>query len=239
MTAQDIRNLCDRIHDVLNMAEPAPAGQSLDGGSSRDRLPINPRLTDAKHHLHATLASWARMIAEEKPATIDCNDDPLSTAGWIWGHAEYLATHPAADDFHDETTAAITKILHCIDRGDDRIFLGVHSGIQVWAKPGQKTVTLPGGENRTVEEVRGWMRHQTLQVQGTAREVAIILREVHGLTITPKRIAAYHREDQKARREGRMGKHEGLDHVAMDGRHPVYVVDEVLSRISRAAHRVA
>lgn len=236
MTAQDIRALCDRVHDTLHMAEPTPAGQSLDGGSSRDRLPINPRLTDATHNLHANLTSWARMVAEEKPTPIDCDNNPYSISAWLYRHADWLTTHPAIDDMHTEISDALTEILHCIDKGDDRIFLGVHAGIQVWASPGQKTVTLPGGEHRTVKEVRGWMQRDTLQVQGTAREVAIILSEVHGIPIAAKRITAHHREDQRARLEGRMGKHEGLDHVAMDGKQPVFLVDEVLSRIAvRAA----
>lgn len=239
MSANEIRAICDRVHDTLHMAEPSPAGQSLDGGTNRDRLPYNPRLLEATSDLHATLSSWARMIAEEKPSTVDCDDNPTSVAGWIWGHAEWLAQHPAADDFTQEVTDTLTPILHSIDRGDDRIFLGIHAGIEVWAKPGQKTVLLPGGESRTVEEVRGWMKRQTLDHQGTAREVAIILKEVHGLDISPKRITAYYREDTKAREQGRIGKHEGLDHAAMDGKRPVFVVDEVLSRISREARRVA
>jgi len=240
VTAQDVRDLMDRCHDVLTMAEPSPAGQSLDGGSSRDRLPINPRLTDAKADLHACLTSWARMVAEEKPTRIDCDDNPTSIAAWIWGHADWLAAHPAADDLHHEITDCLTHILHSIDRGDDRIFLGIHAGEAIYARPGQKTVVLPDGSVPTVEEMRGWMRRKTLDVQGTAREVAIILQEVHRMTwVKPQRIIACYREDRKAREKGHLGRHEGLDHVAMDGKQPVFVVDEVLTRLAKDTARAA
>lgn len=233
MTAQDIRDLMDRVHDVLTMAEPSPAGQSLDGGSSRDRLPINPRLTDAKHNLHATLTSWARMTAEEKPTPIDCDNNPYSISAWLYQHADWLTTHPAADDLTTEINDALTEILHCIDRGDDRIFLGVHAGEEIYATKGQKTVTLPGGEVRTVSEIRDWMKHDIQDEVRPPSEVAAILRTLHGMEVTAERIRKTYENDEKRRRDGKMGRRAGLHFIRYEGRQKVFRVGDVAARLTR------
>lgn len=233
MSAEEIRALLDRVHDTLHMAEPSPAGQSLDGGTSRDRLPINPRLLEATSDLHATLSSWARMISDEKPATVDCDDNPTSIAGWIWGHAEWLAQHPAADDFTQEVTDTLTEILHSIDRGDDRIFLGIHAGEEIYATRGQKTVALPGGEVRTVSEIRDWMKHDIQDEVRPPSEVAAILRTLHGMEVTAERIRKTYENDEKRRRDGKIGRRAGLHFIRYEGRQKVFRVGDVAARLTR------
>lgn len=233
MTAHDIKALMGQCHDVLTMAEPAPAGQSLDGGSSRDRLPINPRLTDAKADLHNTLTSWARMVSEEKPTTIDCHDDPLSISAWLYGHADWLTTHPAVDDLHHEITTRTTEILHCVDRGDDRIFLGVHAGEEIYATKGQKTVTLPSGEVRTVSEIRDWMKHDIQNEVRPPSEVAAILRTLHGIDVTADKIRKTYENDEKRRKDGKMGRRAGLHFIRYEGRQKVFRVGDVAARLTR------
>lgn len=233
-TTTDIRDILDSIATILYDAEPSPTKQSLDGSrGGRDKLPINPRLVDAKHHLKHTLTSWAILVAEETSTTIDCHDTSESIAGWLWQHSAHLANHEAAHDFTTEITDAVDEIRRCIDRGDDRIFLGVHAGEEIYARRGDKTVVFPDGEVRTVEEMLTWLKRKTLDVQGTAREVSIILNVVHGLTVSPKHISNLYITDQRERAAGRLGRHEGLDKAAQAGKQPVFVVDEVLTRLSK------
>ena len=224
----------DLIHDTLSLAEPVPSRQSSESTSAGWREPIKSALIEAKTRLHTTLVSWARMVSEEQPRRIDCEDETLSIAGWLWQSANFLESHPAREDFITEIREACHAIRRFVDTIDDRVFLGIHAGQMIYARHGQATVVLPNGRVEKVKTLRDELKAKTLKKQGTAKEVSIILRDCHGLEVTAKSITSAWREDKRARERGRLGHLEGLDIVAMDGSKPVFVVDEVLTRMAKA-----
>lgn len=235
----NITKCLDLVHDTLGLVEPVPSRQSLDGHGSHNKLPINPGLVEATGILKDTLVSWALMVSEEQPRKIDCEDNSLSIAGWLWRSADFLEAHPAREDFITEIRDACNAIRRFVDIADDRVFLGVHAGQEVYVRQGQETVVLPDGRVERVETIRNHMKRQVLDVQGTAKEVSIILRTIFNLHVSPKAITSMWREDVKARERGDLGRLEGLDACAMDGSRPVFVVDEVLLRLKHAKVKVA
>ena len=125
-----------------------------------------------------------------------------------------------------------TEILHCIDRGDDRIFLGVHAGEEMYATKGQKTVALPSGEVRTVSEIRDWMKHDIQNEVRPPSEVAAILRTLHGIDVTADKIRKTYENDEKRRKDGKMGRRAGLHFIRYEGRQKVFRVGDV-ARLAR------
>lgn len=226
-----IRALMDRVHDIDYLIEPAPSAPSMDGGGGPDRLMINPRLLKAKQALKANLVSWARLVVDEAGVDYQGADDVLAVAAWLSRHADFLASHPAVDDFENEIDSCLTAILNCVDRGDKKVFVGTFCGQDIYAHRDDATVTLPNGETRMVSTMRDEMRAQTLWATGTAAEVSRILEVMHAVRVSAKGIIAMWREDRRARERGHIGRLEGLDSVDDDP--PTFVVNEVLSRVAR------
>lgn len=62
---------------------------------------VNPAAADARSEIRSTLASWCRLIGEERGLTLP--EDKVTAMGrYLARHADWLAAHPAADDVVDE-----------------------------------------------------------------------------------------------------------------------------------------
>lgn len=234
MTTQtEIQALLDGVATALYDAEPSPTRQAPGGRSSsgRDRLPINPRLADARHHLKHTLTSWALLVSEESDAPIDCDDTSESTAAWLYQHADFLATHPAAADFTTEIRDATTTIIQCIDTADDRVLVGTHAGMAVYARAGDKTITLPDGTTRTVKEMRDHLRHDLVDEVLPAAQCAGAVNVLHDVEITAKQIRKTYENDDARRRAGKIGPHAGLRFIRYVGREKAFRVGDVATRL--------
>lgn len=162
MTPDDIQELMDYVHDRLYLAEPGAPAHG--GGSSGDQMPFNEKLADTMRELHATLASWALMVAEEQPRTIDCEDESMSIIGWLAQSRLWLCGHPAVDDFVSEVRLKTTQVRRCVDRGDDRMYLGVHAGHPVYVSKDNSgeypaTVVLPDGRAGAGHALYGFEYH--------------------------------------------------------------------------------
>lgn len=225
------RSICDRAHTILNDADPNPTRQSIDGGTTKDRLPINPKLADARSHLKHLITSWARLISEEKPAPLTCPDELHAILAWIYQHGEWLDQHPAINDFETEIEEALTEILRCIDRGDNRIFCGVHAGQPIYARTGDKLITLPNGETHQVQTLRNQMKSEALDELLSAQQCAAVIRGLFGHPVTKKQIIKAFEYDQTRRDRGELGKLEGLDTAAMSGSTRLFKVEEVMTRL--------
>lgn len=222
----------DHIHDTIALSEPhLPARTPEPRRTNTWQEPMPEHLIKARHHLKAILTSWALLIHEEKPV-------PLATDGTLWSlttyiaeHSQWLDQHPAQPDFHTETTEACNTIRKIIDRADNRIYLGRHSGHDIYARPHQTTITLPNGEIRTVKELRAWRVHKALEYEGNAKEVAkaLTLADIH---VTPKQITGWWKHDRKARQQGHLPETGGLTETAMEGKQPIFKVRQVLERIT-------
>lgn len=205
MTPDDIRSLCDRVHDVCALAETPPSGNTQGGGggdSAKPPVPIG--FLDAKVSLHQVLASWALMVGEEGEFVIDCDDNAMSMAAWLFTKAEWLAGHPAADDFHAEVSEAVSALASFYKpRRDDRKYLGEHSGVPIYAKPAQELVELPDGTTHRVATVRGWQLAQSWDYVGTCTEVADIARVLFGYDIDARKLSTIASNDKmRDRRDG-------------------------------------
>ena len=229
MTAADIRALCDRVHDTLHMAEHPPAGKGGKGSAGQSRPPMPTAILDAKIDLKKKLASWAQLIGEEAEVVIDADDDSLSIAAWIHQKADWLAQHPAAEDFHDEITQALDTLAAPYRPRDHRIFLGIHAGVQIYARPGQQTVVLPDGRVERAKTLRHELLANLLDHIDTATVVSQILGEYFGVKVTVKKIHTAVSDDRLRRDAGR------LEPAAMSGSTKLFRVRDVQRRFARVA----
>lgn len=201
MTADDIRRLCDQVYDVLMLSETPPHAQGGGSGQAGSRPPIPVGFLDAKVALHHTISSWALLISEEGEFVIDCDGDTMGITGWIYTKADWLAGHPACEDFITEVTEAMRRV-----RGfyrpvrDDRRYLGEHQGVRIYAQPGQETVEIPGMGMQRVETVRDWVRHGLLTEPMSAYDVADYITNELGMHVTANRIVQMVRDDRRRNR---------------------------------------
>lgn len=229
MTAHDIKALMGQCHDVLTMAEHPPAGKGGKGGAGQSRPPMPTAILDAKIDLKQKLTSWAQLIGEEAEVVIDADDYSLSIAAWIHQKADWLAAHPAADDFHDEITQALDTLAAPYRPRDHRIFLGIHAGAQIYAQPGQQTVVLPDGRVERTKTLRHEMLANLLDHIDTATVVSQILREYFGAKVTVKKIHTAVSDDRLRRDTGR------LEPAAISGSTKLFRVRDVQRRFARVA----
>lgn len=218
-----IRKVCDQVHDALALAEVPPRTTGAGTGKAGSRPPMPAHILDAKRDLKNQLTSWALLISDEAECVIDCDDDSLSIAAWIYQKADWLAAHELAPDFVDEISTTLRRITDAYIRRDERIFCGIHAGQRIWAKPGQSTVTLPDGTVEQVKTLRAEMAARYLDHRGRAGDVAAIIRIFFGIDITGQWITATAANDRKR------GRADPLTPTT-DG---TYVVRDVLDRLSR------
>lgn len=232
MTADDIRRLCDQVYDVLMLSETPPHAQGGGSGQAGSRPPAPIALIDARAALKATLVSWALLISEEAEVIIDCDDEAMSIAGWIYTKADWLAEHPAADDFHTEITEHIVTIRRMyLPRTDTRRWLGKHQGADVYARPGQTEVVLPDGTVERVETLRNRQAARLWDHVGQASEVADIVRIWFGMDLDTKKLHTIVSNDRKRARIG------GL--VPVDEHPTTYRVSDVVERLMASRKRSA
>lgn len=226
------RKALREAHAAITLATPQPARITNGPRTTERRLPINTGQLKAATHLHRTLESWAALIRDEKPATYTGGTSTIEVIAWMTQHAEWLDTHEAANDCYEEITTAAAELVRTIDTADDRVFVGTYAGQPIYARPDQKTVRLPDGTEQRVDTLRNHLRRQTLEATGTAHEVATILNTVFGMNTTARRITSCYTKDKQHREQGRLQPLEGLDAIGMDGNRPIFLVDEVITRLA-------
>lgn len=230
-----VKSICQKIIHTMELLEPAarsPHGLSGRGG---DKLPFSEKLLECKADLKATLASWALMVAEESNPPLDCADTIEGIAGWLSLNSTHLDAHPAVEDFHQEVGNILTAIYSHLNPAEWE-YCGEWNGITIRVPKGQKTVTFPNGEVQLVETIKKQRRRKTLEHVGTAKEVSDILAIIHSITVTPKQIIKWYEHDKKKRSQGLLQPFDGLDNSGMNGRKPLFKVDDVVSRITCAQH---
>jgi len=223
-----IRNLCDEIHDVLHLSQqpPAPKG-GQGGGASGSRPPMPTAILDAKLDLKQKLTSWALMLGEDENIVINCDDDSLSIAGWIYTKADTLAAHPAAEDFVTEIREAVDALRRPYLPRQNLEYLGEHCGEHVRIRPGQATVTLADGTVEQAETLRRRTRHMMLNVIGPPALIADVVSVYFGRKLKAQQITTAHSDDHNPNRTAR---HEPLEAVTIDGRRKTFRVCDVLER---------
>lgn len=95
------------------------------------KMPFNIGAARARDDLHAILASWARLVSEERttavlnpgpaggvthvPTPLTCKDNPTQISGWLLQYTGWLRRHPAAADALAEITDAVAAVERMID----------------------------------------------------------------------------------------------------------------------------
>ncbi|TSI12640.1 hypothetical protein [Brevibacterium aurantiacum] len=241
--AQLIRNLCDQVSDAIETIEPtAPISQygasEGSGGTGQIKYPMTDAMLEARSQLKGVLVSWTLLVAEEKPDTIDCKDEPTSIAAWLYQRAGWLALHPACSDLIMELREGISGLLAVMDRHiDDRRFCGWHNGKPVYARHDQTQVVVDGAVY-TPNEGQDRLKVQTASMDLTAKDCAAVLMQVHGMKITPRQILKMLEVDERDRQSGKLGEHEGLSPVGQDGDWNtaplLFRFEEVLIRVGKS-----
>ena len=161
----------------------------------------------------------------EVVATYDL--DEHSRLQWLGTgeRAEYLASHDAGQDFLDEITV-LTKQLESpyLPRAGKK-YIGWHGGGDVYVRDGQTEVTLENGETHRVASIRAFNASQMLEREGTASEVADIIKAFFGHKIEPKQITMTRADDERRNRDVK------LQSVRRDGNSHIYRVWDVLNRM--------
>ena len=227
--AHHIRQATERTQQALIVAEhkPSPKGQGGGSNTVEAPTPLPVGLISAKRELADWLTDWCSLVRDglEVVATYDL--DEHSRLQWLGTgeRAEYLASHDAGQDFLDEITV-LTKQLESpyLPRAGKK-YLGWHGGGDVYVRDGQTEVTLENGETHRVASIRAFNASQMLEREGTASEVADIIKAFFGHDITPTRIHDTQKND-KRKKEGAK-----LEPLRTEGKKHIYRVWDVLNRL--------
>lgn len=213
---------------ILATEKPSQKGDNIGGGGSiTPPLPLPVGIISAKRELRDILLLWTDLVSDGMDVVANCDPTESSMLAWLGGseRAGFLAAHDAGMDFLEELTLVTKAIEGAYLPRFGRKYLGHHGGGDVYVKEGQTEVTLADGTVERIETIRAFNANAMLMQEGTATEVAGIIKSYFGHTITPKQIKDTARYDKK--------KEAGikLEHVRIDNGAYVYSVGDVLDRM--------
>lgn len=210
--ARRIRNLCDQISDLIEASLPTASVQRLSdtsgGSDGRWRAPLHHDTIDARDNLKQILVSWALLIVEERDVDYDNRDETTAVAAWIFQQADWLALHPAYDDFILEVEEAIDGLARIVNRGVSARRPDLASSVRA---------------------------EDTLTQDLTAEDCATALTQLHDHPITAKQILKLMEVDRRRVVAEKLHWAAALTPVRYDGRRPLFRVQEVLTRAKRSA----
>ena len=224
-----ITQAVERAQQALIIAQEKPSPKGQGGGSSNVEppMPLPAGIISAKRELRDMLLDWVGLVSEGLAVVAHCDPTEASMLTWLGSgeRADYLAAHEAAQDFLDELTE-VTKALEnpYLPRAGKK-YLGYYGGGDVYVRDGQQEVTLANGEVHRTATIRAFNAANMLEREGTASEVADIIKAFFGHDVKPEKIAVAHRDDKK-RKEGKK-----LEPVRTEGKKHIYRVWDVLNRL--------
>ena len=184
-------------------------------------------IISAKRELADWLVDWCSLVRDGLQIVATYDLDEHSRLEWLGTgeRAEYLAQHDAGMDFLDELTA-ITRSLESpyLPRAGKK-YIGNYGGGAVYIRDGQQTVELADGETHNVTDLKAYNAAHMLDMEGTASDVADIIKAFFGHDITPKQIANTRDKDQ------RRSNDDGLKSLRKEGNAHIYRVWDVLNRM--------
>jgi hypothetical protein len=191
----DIPALTEELDTVLTKQARYAAADARRGERS---LPFNPEASELGWVLRNTLATWCRLIGEERGKELPGNDTPPAMARWLLAHVEWLRHHRAGHEAIEEITSIVGKIRKIVDRPSERIYAGPcrDCGGDMYGKPGAASVECrPCGLVYDVADMVAWMQHEARQRLVTAKE-AIALLGRFGLPLSQKTIEKWRQRDR-------------------------------------------
>ena len=145
-------------------------------------MPVS--ILDAKLDLKAKLTSWALMVSDEAEVVITCDDNSYSIAGWIYTKADWLAEHPALDDFLGEIEECVKALRRPYASKDERRLVHIaDDGALIYAWPWEATKQLPDGTVERTHTLRERLKGRTMDRTLAAPNVSAVLREIFDMDV--------------------------------------------------------
>ena len=231
MNPHHITQACRRTQDALLIAteKPSPKPQNGGGGGSSIEapLPLPVTLISAKRELADWLMDWCSLVRDGLQIVATYDLDEHSRLEWLGTgeRAEFLAGHDAGMDFLEELTALTKQLENPYLPRAGKKYIGNYGGGAVYVRDGQQQVTLADGETHNVTDLKAYNAAHMLDMEGTASDIANIIKAFFGHDITPQRIIMAHKNDKR--------KQEGpkLESLRKDGNSHIYKVWDVLNRL--------
>lgn len=183
----DIPALTEELDTVLTKqaryADP-------EGRAGEKALPFSPEASELGWVLRNTLATWCRLIADERGKELPGNDTPPAMARWLLSHVEWLRHHRAGHEAVEEITSVVRQVRKAIDRPGPRIYVGPcgECSTDMYGRPDSLSVKCRNcGEESDVNERWAWMLAQVNGKLVTAKEGAVLLSRF-GLPVQQKTI---------------------------------------------------
>lgn len=146
-------------------------------GGSEKALPFNPTASELGWVVRNTLATWCRLIGEERGKALP-EDTPAAMARWLLSSVTWLRHHRAGAEAVEEITSVVGQVRKAVDRPAERIYAGPckDCGGDMYAKPDAAMVECrPCGLEYNVAEMLDWMRNEARDRLVTAKEAFVLL----------------------------------------------------------------
>lgn len=134
----DVPALWEELDTVLTKQARYAAAEARRGERS---LPFNPEASEIGWVLRNTIATWCRLIGEERGKALP-EDHPAAVARWLLNHVTWLRHHKAGAEAVEEITSVIGQVWRVVDRPAGRWFAGPCDGCErdLYAKDGADSV---------------------------------------------------------------------------------------------------
>ena len=152
-------------------------GDDPDGGITAKPLPYDPRATEARWVLTNTVTTWARMVGEEKNATLPTIGGVGILAAWLASYSDVLRQLDQGEAVGD-LLAAVRSVRRLVDIRPERVYAGPCDGNgeacgqDLYSRPGAPRITCPAcGARYDAAERRTYLLEAARDHLGTVREV--------------------------------------------------------------------
>lgn len=124
------------------LADRPPPMADRVSGSRAARLPVNPKAVEARSDVKHLLASWSRLVVDERGVGGPPDSAVRGLVAYLLRHLAWLSAHPAVGDLVEELTAVAGRarlaaypdpvvkldLGRCVHAGCDRtIFASLHA----------------------------------------------------------------------------------------------------------------
>jgi hypothetical protein len=156
-------------------------------------MPYDVGASKAKGDLKGVLAGWARLVADERPAVLDCRESCTQMSGWLLQHTGWLRRYTAAPDLLTELAESVAAVERVIDVRVPLVYIGPckpDHGCpgELWAREDAATTTCRACQDVWfVDEVRARNLSMARNMVAPAETVATALSS-NGVPVTVERI---------------------------------------------------
>ena len=203
----DVRWLDEQLDIVLTKQTSGAASIGFTKHPGREQpLPYDPRATEVRWVLANTVTTWARVVAEERPANLPTIGGVGILAAWLASYSGWLRQHQAADQAVEEVLSAVAAARRLVDVRPERWYAGPCQGQDgegcghdLYARPNATHVTCPAcGSRYEAANRRDDLLAAARDHLGSASEVSALCRAMLGQLVTQDMIRGYVRRGSLA-----------------------------------------